>query len=136
MSKKYLIANTNNRNIVIGSHINTKIVFRAEKEFSLSANNHLNLGIGVCHFSNGAYQTPNLGINFLLFNLGYSYIKTTPLKKEKKRLTRIILLTENGCTLLYCPEGLEKTLVHSERSILSSIYVIELTIYKVLRIIL
>ena len=82
--EKIFDANTNNRNIVIGSHINTKIVFRAEKEFSLSANNHLNLGLGVCHFSNGAYQTPNLGINFLLFNLGYSYIKTTPLKKEKK----------------------------------------------------
>lgn len=84
--EKIFDANTNNRNIVIGSHINTKIVFRAEKEFILSENNHFNLGMGVCHFSNGAYQTPNLGINFLLFNLGYSYIKTTPLRKEKTRL--------------------------------------------------
>lgn len=84
--QKIFDANTNNNNIVIGSHINTKIVFRAEKEFILSVNNHFNLGVGVCHFSNGAYQTPNLGINFLLFNLGYSYIKTTPVKKEKKLL--------------------------------------------------
>ena len=84
--EKIFDANTNNRNIVIGSHINTKIVFRAEKEFILLENNHFNLGMGVCHFSNGAYQTPNLGINFLLFNLGYSYIKTTPLRKEKTRL--------------------------------------------------
>ena len=82
--EKIFDPNTNNRNIVIGSHVNTKIVFRADKEFSLSANNHLNLGIGVCHFSNGAYQTPNLGINFLLLNVGYSYLKTTASKKEKK----------------------------------------------------
>ena len=134
--EKIFDANTNNRNIVIGSHINTKIVFRAEKEFTLSENNHFNLGVGVCHFSNGAYQTPNLGINFLLFNMGYSYIKTTSFKERKKNHSiRIMLLTENGCTLLYSPEGLEKTLVHSERSILSSIYATELIMFKVLRII-
>lgn len=84
--QKIFDANTNNSNIVIGSHVNTKIVFRAEKEFILSESNHLNLGVGVCHFSNGAYQTPNLGINFLLLNLGYSYIKTKPLEKQKKLL--------------------------------------------------
>lgn len=84
--QKIFHANTNNSNIVIGSHVNTKIVFRAEKEFILSGSNHLNLGVGVCHFSNGAYQTPNLGINFLLLNLGYLYVKTKPLEKEKKLL--------------------------------------------------
>lgn len=82
--EKIFDPNTNNRNIVIGSHVNTKIVFRAEKEFLLWRNNYLNLGVGVCHFSNGAYQTPNLGINFLLLNLGYSWDKTVALKKEKK----------------------------------------------------
>ena len=82
--EKIFDPNTNNRNIVIGSHVNTKIVFRAEKEFLLWRNNYLNLGMGVCHFSNGAYQTPNLGINFLLLNLGYSWAKTSAVNKEKK----------------------------------------------------
>lgn len=61
----------NNKNIAIGSHLNANVVFFIEKEFLLN-NNALYLGAGITHFSNGSFQTPNLGLNFLSLNLGYS----------------------------------------------------------------
>ncbi len=61
----------NNKNIAIGSHLNANVVFFIEKEF-LIHNNAIYLGAGLTHFSNGSFQTPNLGLNFLSFNLGYT----------------------------------------------------------------
>ena len=73
--------NTNNKNIATGSHLNANIVFKLEKNFIF--NSHaLYLGGGLTHFSNGAFQTPNLGLNFVSFNVGYSIFS----KKKKPTL--------------------------------------------------
>ena len=84
--EKIFDANTNNRNIVIGSHINTKIVFRAEKEFILSKNNHFKLGAGVCHFSNGAYQTPKPRHKLSFIQLGIFPYKNNSVKGKKNTI--------------------------------------------------
>ena len=71
--------NENNKNIAIGSHFNANVIFKIEKNFTL--NNHaFYLGGGLTHFSNGAAQTPNLGLNFVSLNAGYSLYseKKTP----------------------------------------------------------
>jgi hypothetical protein len=61
--------------IAIGSRVNCNILFRLEKSFNiLDASNishQLKLGFGLTHFSNAAFQTPNLGLNFVHLHLGY-----------------------------------------------------------------
>lgn len=67
--------NTNNKNNAIGSHWNSNVVFRLEKLLFLKGGNYLHLGGGLTHFSNGSFQTPNLGLNFFMVQLGYSFLK-------------------------------------------------------------
>lgn len=64
--------NFNNKNIAIGSHFNANVIFKIEKNF-LFNNHSVYLGGGLTHFSNGSSQTPNLGLNFLSINAGYSF---------------------------------------------------------------
>jgi Lipid A 3-O-deacylase (PagL) len=66
-------AETNHKNDVIGSHINAMVNFRLNCHFYLSDNVRLETGVGLTHCSNGAYQTPNLGINLITANTGISY---------------------------------------------------------------
>lgn len=78
--------NTNNKNIAIGSHFNANVIFKVEKDFIF--NSHaLYLGAGLTHFSNGSSQTPNLGLNFVSLNAGYSLFsqkKTINFFKNKR----------------------------------------------------
>ncbi|MCT4580040.1 MAG: acyloxyacyl hydrolase [Flavobacteriales bacterium] len=69
--EKIYTPNNNNKNIAIGSHLNSNVIFRIEKNVLL--NKHAcYFGAGLTHFSNGSSQTPNLGLNFLSLNIGYS----------------------------------------------------------------
>jgi hypothetical protein len=81
----------NHKSNAIGSHINSNIQFRFEKDFQLLPSHILKLGIGFSHFSNGSYQKPNLGINFAHFYLGYGFQikKHAPIehKKVSKKIT-------------------------------------------------
>ena len=63
--------NTNNKNIAIGSHFNANVIFKIEKNFIFDKH-AVYIGGGLTHFSNGSFQTPNLGLNFVSFNAGYS----------------------------------------------------------------
>jgi len=63
----------NHKNDVIGSHLNAMINLRLNYHFYVSDNMRLETGLGVTHCSNGAYQTPNLGINLVTANVGVSY---------------------------------------------------------------
>lgn len=64
--------NFNNKNIAIGSHFNANVIFKVEKNFLINQHRFY-LGGGLTHFSNGSFQTPNLGLNFLSINAGYSF---------------------------------------------------------------
>jgi hypothetical protein len=63
----------NHKNDVIGSHINAMFNFRLNYHFYLSDKLRLETGLGLTHCSNGAFQTPNLGINLITTNTGLSY---------------------------------------------------------------
>ncbi len=63
----------NHKNDVIGSHLNAMFNFRMNYHFYLSSRMRLETGIGLTHCSNGAFQTPNLGINLITANTGVSY---------------------------------------------------------------
>lgn len=66
----------NRRNQAIGSHINGVMqgVATWERKF---VNNpwHIQLGIGLTHFSNGAFRVPNLGVNMPSLYFGANYLK-------------------------------------------------------------
>ena len=59
----------------IGSHLNAAAQLHLFTYFKLKENTFLNAGIGLLHFSNGAYRLPNLGINIYGVNLGISFMK-------------------------------------------------------------
>ncbi len=65
--------NTNHKNSAIGSHFNSNIQFRLEKDFQITRRNNINIGLGISHFSNASVQKPNLGLNFfhLYLNTGF-----------------------------------------------------------------
>ena len=62
----------NYQNTAIGSHLNGNIVLRIEKDFIINKKRYLYTGIGIDHISNAAFKTPNLGLNFISFRLGYN----------------------------------------------------------------
>lgn len=65
---------SNFKNNAIASHLNCFINLRLSAFRQLSNVIRLDYGLGLSHFSNGAYRTPNLGINTLEFTIGLSHI--------------------------------------------------------------
>ncbi len=63
----------NYKNDVIGSHLNAAIQFNFETRTRLSKHLFFNLNVGLTHFSNGSFRTPNLGINNPSANAGFMY---------------------------------------------------------------
>ena len=53
----------NFQSLAIGSHLNANVILRFEKEINIHKSQSLNFGIGLNHLSNGAFKTPNLGLN-------------------------------------------------------------------------
>ena len=74
----------NHKNDVIGSHLNAMINLRLNYHIYLSNDMRLETGIGLTHCSNGAFQTPNLGINIITANLGLSYCINSCKKSAEK----------------------------------------------------
>ncbi len=65
---------TNHKNNAIGSHINGYVNIRFSSSFKLGRSWRIDSGIGLTHASNGAVQTPNLGLNMATVNLGVGYV--------------------------------------------------------------
>ncbi len=82
LSKKF-DQHTNYKNIAIGSHLNAAISLLFETRWKINQQLSLSSGIGLTHFSNGAFKTPNLGINIPTFNIGASWFI---LKKQADKI--------------------------------------------------
>ena len=74
----------NHKNDVIGSHINAAIQFNFESRYRLSSQLFYNFNLGLTHFSNGSFRTPNLGINNPSVNTGLTW-QLNPSKEIIKR---------------------------------------------------
>jgi len=70
---KYFDANTNYYNMAIGSAIN--IYANLSLDFDVYINNRFSgiFVLGMTHYSNGTFATPNLGINIMNAKLGFRY---------------------------------------------------------------
>lgn len=64
---------TNHQNGAIGSHFNGFVNLRLSWYAMLSEAWRIEGGVGLTHASNGAIETPNLGLNMPTLNLGISY---------------------------------------------------------------
>ncbi|MCB9447367.1 MAG: acyloxyacyl hydrolase [Flavobacteriales bacterium] len=63
----------NHKNTAMSSHINIFIQLMWDARWKLSDRLNLHAGIGLSHFSNGAFKTPNLGLNLMTVNTGFSW---------------------------------------------------------------
>lgn len=63
----------NYKNIAIGSHLNATLNMFYEVKWMIRKKISLTSGIGITHFSNGAFKTPNLGINIPTVFAGIAY---------------------------------------------------------------
>lgn len=71
----------NPRNNMIGSYLNNNTAFRLGLGWQLHPRWELRPSVSLMHFSNAAFQLPNLGINFASAQLSVAYTPK-PLKKE------------------------------------------------------
>ena len=62
----------NTKQIAIGSQVNAAIQLMAEYRYR-SGRTQFSAGVGVDHWSNGAYRMPNLGLNMLGLNVAVAY---------------------------------------------------------------
>ncbi len=82
LTKKFDIY-TNRRNQAIGSHLNGVMQgFATWETRSDKSPWHLQLGIGLTHFSNGSYRVPNLGVNMPSLYFGGNYLIEQKLDKN------------------------------------------------------
>lgn len=101
----------NYKNDVIGSHLNAAIQLNFETRYTLSRQVYFNFNVGLTHFSNGSFRTPNLGINNPSVNSGFTYalhapasfIRTERLPYDKK--IQVDVLYAAGVKEMYPPTG-------------------------------
>lgn len=74
----------NNKQIAIGSRINTAIQLMPEFRCT-HGRLTVHTGMGIDHWSNGSFQLPNLGLNYLSVNVGASYALATPVAEPPLR---------------------------------------------------
>ncbi len=65
---------TNHKNNAIGSHLNGFVNMRLNYTTMLTESIRLDFGAGLSHASNGATNTPNLGLNVATTNIGIGYL--------------------------------------------------------------
>lgn len=83
LSKKYEIPE-NGKNLAAGSQFNASIFLQYLLGIPLSNRLNLTTGIGITHFSNAAYQIPNLGMNIAALSLGLEWLSMRPEQSPEK----------------------------------------------------
>ncbi len=81
----------NHKNNVVGAHVNAFVNIRFNTAIMLSNSWRLDAGIGLSHASNGAFKTPNLGLNMATLNAGLGYVfgnKSMLFKKDSIPLSQ------------------------------------------------
>ena len=61
----------NYQNLAIGSHLNANIQIKIEKKVQLKNRQSIKYSVQLNHFSNGAFKTPNLGLNFVQLQISH-----------------------------------------------------------------
>lgn len=70
--EKKFDAEDNYKNVAIGSRVNNAILLHPRYQFNLSKSMAIATGLSLTHYSNGSFETPNLGINMAALTLSLS----------------------------------------------------------------
>lgn len=83
-------AETNYKNVAIGSRVNNSILLHPTVGIKIAHAHSIKFGLSLTHYSNGSFETPNLGINVASATLGYSFQfnQDTIARKEPVELKR------------------------------------------------
>lgn len=103
----------NYKNIAIGSRLNATINMFYELKWWVGKKISLASGIGLTHFSNGSFKTPNLGINIptvfagIAYHLSYTenIIADTSWKEMKEKKSTLRLMGAGGMKQIYPANG-------------------------------
>jgi hypothetical protein len=82
---------TNYQAPVLGSHLNAVLSIGFEQQVFSSKSLQYKLGVRVTHFSNGAFQLPNLGTNTLALTLGIQPRPAVPVKRKDEEHEILLL---------------------------------------------
>lgn len=66
-------AQTNYKDLVIGSHLNACINLQVLSGIKIEKRTYLHIGFSLVHFSNGNFKLPNLGLNIPALSAGLEY---------------------------------------------------------------
>lgn len=89
----------NYTNLAIGSHWNAYFNLSINASYRLSKKIELTAAIAGCHYSNGAFKQPNLGINVVSFDLGVKYF-LNEIVTEKKMQEVPVFIKKNDFSVL------------------------------------
>ncbi|MFM1772309.1 MAG: hypothetical protein RLZZ71_1451 [Bacteroidota bacterium] len=94
---------TNYQAPVLGSHMNAALSIGFEQQVFSTQTLQCKLGIRVTHFSNGAFQLPNLGTNTLALTFGIQPLTKpkAPKKDEEHEILLLRLLSKYNYSLSY-----------------------------------
>jgi hypothetical protein len=92
------------KNNAIGSHLNAAVNLLYQFKYDLNNKNAISAGIGLAHFSNGAFKMPNLGINVPTIHLGFThkFISQDNLSYTK---TALPVINKKNEFLIFCAIG-------------------------------
>ncbi|MBK5286580.1 MAG: acyloxyacyl hydrolase [Bacteroidia bacterium] len=85
LTKKYE-TETNHKNTVTGSNLNGAVQIFFQTSYRLSQSTDFRMALGLTHFSNGSYTTPNLGINNASLSSGIIFYFDTSRSVAKKKV--------------------------------------------------
>ncbi len=100
LSNKYDFQD-NPTNNVIGSHFNGTVSFKVDSYYKIHPNWRVLLGTNFTHFSNGGSVPPNLGINVVAINLGFSYSPNPMPRTSFKKSEAVPLRKKLGFDMSY-----------------------------------
>ena len=88
---------------VLGSHVNAALSIGFDQEIFHTENLQYKLGIRVTHFSNGAFQLPNLGTNTMALTLSVQPLikPKAPRKDEEHEILLLRFLSKYNYSLSY-----------------------------------
>ncbi len=84
ISKPFSI-DDNIHNSAIGSHLNASLALKLYGCIPITKRIQAGIGIGVHHFSNGAYKMPNSGINLAMGELSLKYVLSPEIPEREPR---------------------------------------------------
>ena len=96
----------NQGNIAIGSHLNLYFDASLDTKIKLSKRLELINSFGATHYSNGAMEMPNLGVNLFSYRLGLQYM-LQPLEREKIIL-KLPKIQEKSCIVVVAGAGVKE----------------------------